>query len=104
MLNANEDHAELYRNYQKNIYMKPQINLPSQTDLITFIKNPGNIIMLQQFLMQRFKMCISTNEALQSVDSFKEKCYDLKRKCEVNEHVCNQIEADTNFLFHGNYM
>ena len=56
--------------------------------------------------MKRFQTYISLNEALESANfyyTFKEKCYDLNRKCEVNELVCNQIEADTN-IFRANYI
>ena len=99
--------SEKFTGVTKNIFIKPNDKLPSKTDLSAFFKNPGNKIRLQEFLMERFQTYIAMNEEAKNLEFYytlKEKCYNLKTKCVVNERVCHQIEADTRIFFHAKYI
>ena len=57
--------------------------------------------------MERFQTYIAMNEEAKNLEFYytlKEKCYNLKTKCVVNERVCDQIEADTRIFFHAKYI
>lgn len=86
-------------NGSKNIFIKPNNELPNRTNLSAFLSNKSNKIRLQNFLKIEFQKLSSQYQTKELIYSVQRNCENIKTGLSIPAYECHHYEADTIIFF-----